>query len=258
MCSYYLCLCGPRFLAAASRFSCGRVDGRVGEIHPVLGAIPLQVFEGRGVVRGRPSGRCGRRGRPRASGRGFRTARRSGCGLRRRWGISSMASSSRSSAWSKSRWLRARFARERSRTAAVTVTTVGPGSTGRGVSSCRRRMSATTARSCSGASGLARKSMAPSFMASTASGTLPCAVTITTEHVVALGPDAAEHLQSVHLGHAQVEQDEVDGMRGQRVHRLGAVGRRVDDRARGFEHGAEDQPDVRLVIHDQNLMCLFS
>ncbi len=72
-------------------------------------------------------------------------------------------------------------------------------------------------------------------------------------HVVPLGPEPFEDLHAAEPGHLQVEQDEVDvvglepGQRGLAVLGGGQFG------AGRFQRGSEDEPDVGLVVDDQDV-----
>ena len=107
--------------------------------------------------------------------------------------------------------IEARLAAASSSTAGAATTVAGIARLGSGsrIGVPRAITSATTRRRASGVIGLVRKSIAPSFIAATASGMLPCAVRITTGTTLPACPQPAEQLHAVHPGHLEVEQDQV-------------------------------------------------
>ena len=116
----------------------------------------------------------------------------------------------------------------------------------------RRMTSATTSRRSCGVIGLARKSIAPSFIAATASGMLPWAVSITTGVQSPLGPEATEGLHAVQLRHPQVQHDEVARRHAKMTQGPDPVRGLADLVAGGFQRGPQHEPHIRLVVDDQD------
>jgi hypothetical protein len=69
-----------------------------------------------------------------------------------------------------------------------------------------------------------------------------------------IGPGAqpAEHFRTVHVGEAQVEDDDIRPAVGKRLQRGSAVGRLPDEVAVGTQADVEGAPDLRLVVDDQD------
>ena len=64
---------------------------------------------------------------------------------------------------------------------------------------------------------------------------------------------AGEHLHAPHARHLKVEQDQVEVLSPEPGERGLSVRRGADPVVVRFERGSEDEPDVRLVLHDQGL-----
>jgi hypothetical protein len=66
------------------------------------------------------------------------------------------------------------------------------------------------------------------------------------------GPQAAAHLEAVHPGHHHVEHDEVEGLLGEAVQRLAAVGRLHDVVAVPLQRERQQRLDRLLVVDEQD------
>ena len=71
-------------------------------------------------------------------------------------------------------------------------------------------------------------------------------------------PQAPADLQAVHPGHHHVEHDEVEGLLGEAVERLAAVGRLDDLVAVALQREREQRLDRLLVVHEQDAGCSIS
>ena len=96
------------------------------------------------------------------------------------------------------------------------------------------------------------KSKAPSLVASTAVLTLPWPERITTSGRSALGPEALQHVEAVHLRHLDVEEDEVGRFLLGDLEPRGAVGREQALVALVLEDHLQRRADGLLVVDDED------
>ena len=61
-----------------------------------------------------------------------------------------------------------------------------------------------------------------------------------------------EKIETIHLRHAHIEDREIESVGGQFIERPRAAMRFLDDIAFGFQGHAIAEPDIWLVVHDQN------
>ncbi len=135
----------------------------------------------------------------------------------------------------------------------------GGGAITSGAGACRSMTSATTRRRASGVIGLVRKSIAPSFMASTASGMLPWAVRITTGTAE---PSARSRRKSSMPSILGIKRSSTTRSHAvpavlEPVERGGAV-LGLDHLDTGLTSRAVSsiEPHVRLVVNDQDAVAL--
>ena len=78
---------------------------------------------------------------------------------------------------------------------------------------------------------------------------------ITVGVVNPLCPHLGKQVEAIHLRHAHVEDREVEVILRELLERLGATVGFQDVEALGFERDSIVEPDIRLVVHDQDLFC---
>ena len=110
----------------------------------------------------------------------------------------------------------------------------------------------TISSRCSGSTGFARKSRAPSFIAATASWMLPNAVITMTGSCGSKSFDGAQHAEAVALGQPEIRQDHGGMAREQRGFRFALVARLDDGVALRFERMAQHRPQRVLVFDDED------
>ena len=99
--------------------------------------------------------------------------------------------------------------------------------------------------------GLVRKSVAPSFIAFTASSTVPKAVSMMKSTSGAAALTLGKQLEPGEAGHLQVRQDQIDAALLQAIEGALPVGRQHDGVALARERALEAFPHRRIVVRDQ-------
>ena len=102
------------------------------------------------------------------------------------------------------------------------------------------------------------KSIAPSFIARTATGTSPWPViTITGQSISRFG-QLGHDMEAVHLRHPQVEQDAARLKVGNCVEEVLARAERMRAHVRGAEHEAQRSADVAIIVDNIDVMGIQS